>query len=70
MYCPLGAFIRADYMHRCKVFNASLQKQPSLLQFAWPIQLTGFSALQVAVGGSVGRQGLDLPLPHRLGNQD
>jgi hypothetical protein len=32
--------------------------------------LTGFSALQVAAGGSVGRQELDLLLLRRLGSQD
>lgn len=75
MYCPLGAFIRGLYAHmhicmhmhsRCKVFFA----EATVSIAGYLCQLTGFSALQVAAGGLVGRQGLDLLLLRRPGSQD
>jgi len=59
-------------MHRCKVFNASSSFLflEVTISIAGYLRLTGFSALQVAAGGLVGRQGLDLLLLRRPGTRD
>lgn len=71
MYCPLGAFIRGlctgvkSSQWLFFIAEETISIAGYLDQF-----LTGFSALQVAAGGSVGRQELDLLLLRRLGSQD
>jgi len=68
MYCPLGASIRG--LCTGEKSSSFLFAEATISIAGYLDQLTGFSALQVAAGGSVGRQGLDLLQLRRPGSQD